>query len=270
MYKSKKFEDLTISDDFMFGIVMRDPKYCKPFLETILNIKISRIEYPEDQKTINLSLDAKSIRLDVYVEDDFDTVYNIEMQNGHHKNLPKRTRYYQGMIDLNLLDKGMDYTQLKQSFVIFVCTFDPFHIGRHVYTFENRCVEDPNLPLNDGTQKIILNTKGIFDDVRPELKRLLNFIDGRQPEDSFTQDLSKAVESAKRNEKWRHDYMTLQMAYDEKYREGLETGIQQGIERGITTSARRMLSSGKYSDSDISAITGLSVEQIQALKNSAK
>lgn len=211
MYKSKKFEDLTISDDFMFGIVMRDPKYCKPFLETILNIKISRIEYPEDQKTINLSLDAKSIRLDVY-------------------------------------------------------------------TFENRCVEDPNLPLNDGTQKIILNTKGIFDDVQPELKRLLNFIDGRQPEDSFTQDLSKAVESAKRNEKWRHDYMTLQMAYDEKYREGLETGIQQGIERGIeqgieqgiTTSARRMLSSGKYSDSEISEITGLSVEQIQALKNSAK
>lgn len=50
MYTSKKFEDLTISDDFMFGIVMRDPKYCKPFLETILNIKISRIEYPKDQK----------------------------------------------------------------------------------------------------------------------------------------------------------------------------------------------------------------------------
>ena len=100
--------------------VMRDPKYCKPFLETILNIKISRIEYPEDQKTINLYLDAKSIRLDVYVEDDFDTVYNIEMQNGHHKNLPKRTRYYQGMIDLNLLDKGMDYTQLKQLSLIHI------------------------------------------------------------------------------------------------------------------------------------------------------
>lgn len=141
-------------------------------------------------------------------------------------------------------------------------------------TYEYKKMIDPNLPLNDDTQKIILNTKGIFDDVRPELKRLLNFIDGRQPEDSFTQDLSKAVESAKRNEKWRHDYMTLQMAYDEKYREGLETGIQQGIERGIeqgiTTSARRMLSSGKYSDSEISEITGLSVEQIQALKNSAK
>lgn len=70
MHMSKKFEVLTISDDFMFGIIMRNPKYCKPFWETILNIKISRIEYPQDQKTINLSLDAKSIRLDVYVEDD--------------------------------------------------------------------------------------------------------------------------------------------------------------------------------------------------------
>ena len=65
MHMSKKFEVLTISDDFMFGIIMRNPKYCKPFWETILNIKISRIEYPQDQKTINLSLDAKSIRLDV-------------------------------------------------------------------------------------------------------------------------------------------------------------------------------------------------------------
>ena len=46
---------------------------------------------------------------------------------------------------------------------LFVCTFDPFHIGRHVYTVENRCVEDTNLLLNDATQKIILNTKGIFD-----------------------------------------------------------------------------------------------------------
>ena len=267
MYRSKKFEDLTISDDFMFGIVMRDPKYCKPFLETILNIKISRIEYPEDQKTINLSLDAKSIRLDVYVEDDSNTVYNIEMQNGHHKNLPKRTRYYQGMIDLNLLDKGMDYTQLKQSFVIFVCTFDPFHIGRHVYTFENRCAEDPDLLLNDGTQKIILNTKGIFDDVRPELKRLLNFIDGRQPEDAFTQDLSEAVESAKRNEKWRHDYMTLQMAYDEKYREGLTRGRENGIIEEKEDAARRMLSDGTLSLEQISTFTGLSLEQIQTLKN---
>ena len=132
MHMSKKFEVLTISDDFMFGIIMRNPKYCKPFWETILNIKISRIEYPQDQKTINLSLDAKSIRLDVYVEDDSNTVYNIEHT-------------------------------VKTEFCNLCLHLDPFHIGRHVYTVENRCVEDTNLLLNDATQKIILNTKGIFD-----------------------------------------------------------------------------------------------------------
>lgn len=188
---------------------MRDPKYCKPFLETILNIKITR-----SWNKVLWSLSAPLIRS---------------------------------------ISAGMCILLKTAAWKIRICLLTMAH--RKSFKYERN-----------------------FDDVRPELKRLLNFIDGRQPEDSFTQDLSKAVESAKRNEKWRHDYMTLQMAYDEKYREGLETGIQQGIERGIeqgieqgiTTSARRMLSSGKYSDSEISEITGLSVEQIQALKNSAK
>ena len=255
------YEKLTIANDFIFSKVMRNPKLCKAFLEYILEERIAYIEYPDYQKTIDLTVDAKSVRLDVYVEDAVHTVYNVEMQTTREKYLPKRSRYYQGMIDLNLIEKGEHYKKLKRSYVIFVCTFDPFHMGRHLYTFENRCVEDTSLSLGDATQKIFLNTKGIFDDVRPELKRLLNFIDGKQPEDAFTQKLSEAVESAKRNEKWRLDYMNLQMAYDEKYQEGLEAGM--------TESAKRMLSAGKYADTEISEITGLSLEQIQQLKESS-
>ena len=67
------------------------------------------------------------------------------------------------MIDLNILEKGDDYNHLKKSYVIFICTFDPFGLGRHIYTFENRCSEDTTLTLNDGTVKIILNTKGTLD-----------------------------------------------------------------------------------------------------------
>ncbi len=70
----KRFEELEFKDDFMFGVIMRDPKYCKPFLETILGIKISHIEYPKSQEVIDLSSDAKSVRLDIYVEDGKDTV----------------------------------------------------------------------------------------------------------------------------------------------------------------------------------------------------
>ena len=224
----KKFEELELRDDFMFGVVMRDPKYCKPFLETILGIKISHIEYPKSQKAIDLSADAKSVRLDVYVEDGKNTVYDIEMQTTKEDNLPKRMRYYQGMIDLNILEKGEGYRKLKRSFVIFICTFDLFGEGRHVYTFENRCIQDPDLVLGDEATKIILNTKGTMDDVSPEMKRLLNYIDGEAPADDFTKDLEEAVKSVRDNEKWRLDYMTLQMSYQEKYEQGLEQGATRG------------------------------------------
>ena len=165
----------------MFSVIMRNPKYCKPFLERILGVKISRIEYPKSQETIDITADAKSVRLDIYVEDAENTVYNVEMQTVENRNLPKRTRYYHGMIDLNILEKGENYKNLKKSFVIFICTFDMFGEGRHIYTFENRCIENLNLPLGDDTVKIILNTKGTMDDVSPELKSLLDYIDGNNP-----------------------------------------------------------------------------------------
>ena len=233
----KRFEELEIRDDFMFGVIMRNPKYCKPFLETVLNIKIGHIEYPKSQEIIDLSADAKGVRLDVYVEDGKGTVYNIEMQTTIDKNIPKRMRYYQGMIDLNILEKGEDYRSLKKSFVIFVCTFDLFGQGRHVYTFENRCVQYLELRLSDDTVKIILNTKGILYEVSLEMKSLLDYIDGKEPEDDFTKELDDAVNEVRDNEKWRLEYMTLQMSYQEKYelgvQDGIELGREQGIEQGI-------------------------------------
>lgn len=193
MNKIRKYEELTLKDNFMFGIIMRNPKYCKTFLETILGVKIKRIEYPESQKTIDITLPAKSVRLDIYVEDDKNTVYNIEMQTSSNENIPKRSRYYQGMIDLNILDKGGDYSELKKSFVIFVCTFDLFGKGRHIYTFENRCIQDTSLPLGDGTTKIILNTKGTADDVSSDMKALLNYIDGQLPSDKIPRSMLRGI-----------------------------------------------------------------------------
>ena len=255
---SKKFEELEIRDDFMFGVIMRNPKYCKPFLETVLGVKISRIEYPKSQETIDLSSDAKSVRLDLYVEDGQGTIYSVEMQTTLDYNIPKRMRYYQGMIDLSILEKGDNYKNLRRSMVIFVCTFDLFGKGRHVYTFENRCVQEPNLLLGDDTVKIILNTKGTMNDVSPEMKRLLDFIDGKEPEDEYTRDLAEAVKSVRNNEKWRLDYMTLQMNYQEKY--------EQGAEQEKRQSALRMIEAGKLSSEEIALYSGLALEQVLELE----
>ena len=205
----KPIEELTITDDFMFGAVMRDPKLCKPLLERILGVKIRKIEYPELQKALNERYGSKSIRLDVYVEDDAGTVYDVEIQTTQIKYLPKRTRYYQGVIDLNILEKGEDYTKLRPAFVIFICTYDPFGKGRYVYTFENLCREDPGLALGDGAIKIILNTKGSVGEISGELKALLRYMDGFAPDDDYTRELARAVEEVRADEKWRREYMVL-------------------------------------------------------------
>ena len=116
----KTYEELELKDDFMFSVIMRDPRYVKPFLETILRIKIAKIEYPEVQKNIDIAAGAKGIRLDVYVEDEKHTVFNLEMQTTTARNLPKRMRYYQGMIDLNILEKGDDYNQAMSSLFVLL------------------------------------------------------------------------------------------------------------------------------------------------------
>ena len=158
MPAKKTIQELTITDDFMFGAVFSHKKYCKPLLELILKKRIKDIRYPDLQKTTDLRYPSKGIRLDVYVEDDEHTVYNIEIQTTDKKNVGKRTRYYQGIIDLNILKSGEDYNALKKSYVIFFCTYDPFGKDRYVYTFERRCLEDKTVTLGDNTTIIILNT----------------------------------------------------------------------------------------------------------------
>ena len=150
-------------------------------------------------------------------------------------------RYYQGMIDLNILDKGQDYTTLKKSYVIFICTFDPFGEGRHIYTFCNTCQENTALTLDDDAVKIILSTKGTMDDVSPEMKRILDYIDGKGASDEYTKQLEEAVRSARQNERWRLDYMTLEYEYRQRYLEGKEEGLRKGEETGITKTRERTI-----------------------------
>ncbi len=97
-----------------------------------------------------------------------------------------------------------------------------------------------------------------MDDVTPETKKLLDFIDGKEPEDDFTRELNEAVQSVRKNEKWRLDYMTLQMNYQEKY--------EQGVEQEKRQSALRMIEAGKLSSEEIALYSGLALEQVLELE----
>jgi len=40
---TKPIEELTIMNDFLFGVIMRQEQFCKPLLEYILKVKIRKI-----------------------------------------------------------------------------------------------------------------------------------------------------------------------------------------------------------------------------------
>lgn len=242
--KRKKYEELTIVDDFMFGKVMRNPKHCKKLLEIILDVKIRKIIFIDDQQTADPDYRAKSIRIDVYVEDDASTVYIVEMQIRNTGELPLRSRYYQSVIDINMIEKGLDYKLLKKNYVIFICTFDLFGRGRHIYHFENLCREDSSVRLEDGTEKIFLNTKGT-DDVDEELRGLLDYFESLVPQDTFTRELDEAVIAARLHKEWRQEYMKLEMMMQDSREEGKLEGKAEGKAEEKINLVCRKLAKGK-------------------------
>lgn len=232
----KNYEELELKDDFMFGKVMGNRELCRRTLETLLGIRIDSIEYPERQKSIRITSEGKSVRLDVYVQDARDRVYDAEMQQFPHgtveQELPKRSRYYQGMIDLSLLERGISYQELKECYIIFICTFDPFGGGRHKYTFQNLCREDQNIILQDESVKVFFNTKGTLDDVTEDVKELLQYLDTKETSNDLTRKLDEEVEKARSNEMWRREYMKSLLYEMDIRNEGREEGRKEGREEG--------------------------------------
>lgn len=140
------------------------------------------------------------------------------------------------MIDLNVLGKGKgkDYIELKKSFVIFICTFDPFPgNNRKIYTFTNLCHEQDGLELGDETVKIFLNTKGTVGEVDEDTDKFLAYVDGKTAEGEFTQDIAAEVERIKQHNETRVEYMTLMMELKEQRREGYDDGRVDNIVNNV-------------------------------------
>lgn len=225
-YKIKPWEKLTIRDDYMFKLVMRRRRICKKMLEGTLRIRIEKIRYLETEKSITAPYRSKGIRLDVYVKDERNTVYNIEMQIRRLEGdaLFKRTRYYQSMMDADLLAAGADYDELNKTIIIFICPFDPFGEGRYMYTFENICLENKNLKLLDGATKIFLNTKGQIGDIDDTIRAFLQYVDGVVTDNSFVQEVEEEIRRVKLEEGERVNYMTFAMKMMEERKEGRKEG----------------------------------------------
>ena len=216
----KPWKDLTIQDDYMFKLVMRSKHICKTIIEKILKIKLTDIRYIDEEKTVKPQYESKGVRLDVYVEGSGE-IFEIEMQvrKPDGGELSKRVRYYQAMFDSERLAAGQKYKTLPTTYIIFICPFDPFDLSRHIYTFRNLCVEDSGLELNDKTTKVFVNSTGTADDVAPDVKAFLDYVNGVLSDDAFVREIDDEIERVKQIEQERVGYMTYAMKIEEEREE---------------------------------------------------
>ena len=242
MNQKKTLQELTFKDNFMFGAVLLDPENCKGVIERSLGTEIERVEVSRE-KSIVYNPEYKGVRLDAYAKDEKNTHYNVEMQVLPKPAIQKRARYYHSQIDMELLLTGVSYNELPDTYVIFICDFDPFGERKYRYTKKSICKEAPELAMDDGAHTIFLSTKGTNEDEVPEeLVKLLKFA-GAQPsesekdfEDAFVKRLQNSVREVKASREMGARYMTFQeLLKDERIEERCQVIIELLEELGYVS-----------------------------------
>lgn len=240
---TKKFEDLTFSDDFMFcKVLQKNQDLCKELLELVIGEPIGELVTVNKQHPVEITSDRRGVRFDVYSKDDASKVYDIEMQNAPKDHLPKRTRYIQGMMDLEELERGKPFSGLGKSYVIFICNFNirPEY-GRHRYLFKNLCADDPEIELGDETEKIFLCTEGTADDISDEMKEFLDYVAGKRKEGDFVSRLDSAVAELKFDPFVLKEYMDYREHMDDAREEGRAEGLEEGrAEERVNTEREKL------------------------------
>ena len=243
------------SNRTMFAIVMQNESLCKQFIERVFpGRKVAKINMLTTEKTITVGIETKSVRLDAMFEGD-NKVYDIEMQVATEDALPQRIRYYHSAIDRQILNAGDNYEDLRDSYVIFVCRYDPFGRGKAVYQFKT-IEENLLLKLEDGCNTIVLNTKSPTAEIPEELKPLFEYIEeGKVEQDDFVHEIDEKVEKANLDKEVR-GIMTLEEDMRMRERRSLK---KQKKEIGLKLKAMGMPAE------QIAEATGLTVEEIEEL-----
>ncbi len=240
----KSWQDLKFTDDYMFKKTMEAEDICIDTLNAFLSWDISRITYFEKEKALKAYYDTKGVQLDVYVRDEIERIYDVEMQvrkmqekkeeqkTDAMTSLAKRARFYQSEIDTDLLLKGALYSDLRPTLIMFLCPFKIFGGKRAIYHFKRTCMEDPKLTLPDETEFIFISSKGDRKGLSKRACAILDYMDGKESNDPLIKRIAARISAIKRSETEERDYVTYEMRLREERAEGRKEGIKEGINKG--------------------------------------
>ena len=238
MSDDRKFYPIT--NKYTFAGVFRHERLVRPLLEAVLQAPVLQIRYVETEHSIEPSLRGRGVRMDVTVEDDHNTVYDVEMQNVNEGDLALRSRYYLSSLDRDRLAKGKDFRQLGRTVVIFVCAFDLFGLGGRVYEVRP-CALRHGTVLDDGTVRYFLNTKGAAGEAEKgnegspadDLHAFMTYVDGGGTMgNKWVEDVDREVQALNADEGWREAMIGYEVDLMDAARAGRMEGRAEGRAEG--------------------------------------
>lgn len=246
-------QEMNLVDQFLFDEVMEDQDVFEAVVSILLGEEIKLLTKPETEKEFRVSPQLRGGRLDCVGADVNHKVYMIEMQKKNTRNLEKRSRFYQGHVDVSLLEPGSrDFNSLKDVCQIMITPFDLFGRGLYRYTFVGVCIECPDLKIGDGAWRVFINTKGRNpQDFSQEFLDFMGYIMdssdtyAKKTDSAKIKLIHKQVTQVKKSEKTGVKFMQrweeLAMEWDEGWEEGKEAGSRQRL----VNQACRKLRKGK-------------------------
>ena len=243
--ESKTLQELNLTDDFLFDVATEELENCKAIIELTTGLRLKSLKWKSGQKVIHNLPGKRGVRLDFIAESEDGRIFDVEMQNRNEGNIPKRTRFYQALIDAPILKSGeRGFDKMNPLYIIIICNYDPYGKKKYCYTFDNQCKEVPGLRLGDEVTKLLLSTKGENEEeVSKELVDFLHYVtesneNGLPDEcDERLKRLHESIREIKASADMEVEYMKM----EERERIIRDEGKQIGIINGKIESVLELL-----------------------------
>ena len=267
---SKAVEGLSIASDYIFGEVMR-----QPLLEAVLEKKIAEITYIEKQQDIKDGFELHGIRLDISLEDNEKTQYAVEMQTGSAYDLERRIRYYQSPLDRRTLEVSEHYRDLKDSYVIFICTDDYYKRGLALYKRKSVIEGAEDVAYEDGSHAYILNAAFTVRNLSEPALEFLSYINAKYrklPSDvsksEYLKQIDRAVEDIKSDDRKVERFMTLAAKLEDVRFIAHKEGVEEGERSAKVSLVKRLLAKGGMTLAEIADICVLDLDEVKKIAES--
>ncbi len=225
--KYKRFEDLTISDNYMFSVVFSDPQLTAELICRILpEEKLSPEEIIVKEKYVKNAYRSKAVVFDVYRKDNTH-LFDLEMQVKDDQFLLDRAFYNMCAMVVDSHEPGVSYELKFKSYVVFICAFDKTKTGRLVEHYEMH-----NSDRTDTIDKghiIVVNCPVESEDnheLRPFAAYVMN--PNASKDDSFVKKVNDALELKRRDLREQELYMEWQYELERAKAEGRAEGQAEG------------------------------------------